>query len=591
MNTITSELETHFKNAIIAAFGPDYADTDPLIRMAQDNRFGDYQSNLAMPLSKKVSDKPRNVAEKIIANLDIADICDTPEIAGPGFINLRIKADWLARRLEHNLPDTRIGIEPVAEPQIVVVDYCGPNIAKQMHVGHLRSTIIGDVIARVLEFLGHNVIRQNHVGDWGTQFGMLIAYLFETFGTEAVETGNLHIADIEAFYKQANEKFKSDEQFADRARKQVVELQAGDEQALLAWKVFRSESLKHCQEIYDELGVKLTTADVRGESNYNALLPAVVDDLIHKHKLAVEDHGAVCVFLDEFKGKDGSPLPVIIRKTDGGFLYATTDLAALRFRVSELDAERVIYVTDARQVLHFQQIFATAHKAGWDLSPKTQQPIKLDHVTFGSVLGEDGKPLKTRSGENVKLKDLINEAIARAQKVVDDKNPDLPADQKTRIAEAVGIGAVKYADLAQNRTSDYIFSYEKMLAMEGNTAPYLMYAYARIKSIQRKSNINSSDLPADAKIVLGHTAEVTLAKKILQFADIILDVSANLKPNIITAYLYELSQTFSGFYENCPVLKAEDETTRMSRLLLCDLTARTLKQGLDLLGIETLEQM
>jgi arginyl-tRNA synthetase len=591
MKSITSELETRFQQALEHAFGAEYANTDPMIRQVQDTRFGDYQSNLAMGLAKKIGDKPRSVAEKIVANLKIDDICEAPEIAGPGFINLRLKPTWLAEKLTAIESEPNLGVEPAAEPMKTVVDYSGPNIAKQMHVGHLRSTIIGDTIARTLEFVGHNVIRQNHVGDWGTQFGMLIAYLFETFGTEAVKTGNLRIADIEAFYKQANEKFRSDEEFAQRARQQVVELQAGDKNALHAWEVFRTESLKHCQEIYDRLGVMLSVADVRGESAYNEFLPNVVDELLHKYNLAVEDQGAVCIFLEGFKAKDDSPLPIIIRKSDGGYLYATTDLAAMRYRVQELGVQRIIYVTDARQVLHFQQIFATAQKVGWDVNPQTHQHASLEHVTFGSVLGEDGKPLKTRSGENVKLKDLLEEAVLRARSVVEQKNPELPEDQKMDIAQKVGVGAVKYADLSQNRTSDYIFSYEKMLAMEGNTAPYLMYAYARIKSIQRKGQINGNETSADGKIIIAHPAEAALAKKLLQFSEIIEDVVKNLRPNTITSYLFDLSQTFSGFYENCPVLKAEDDATRTSRLLLCELTAKTLKQGLALLGISTVEQM
>jgi arginyl-tRNA synthetase len=591
MKTITGELETRFQQALERAFGAEYVKTDPMIRGAQDARFGDYQSNLAMGLAKKIGDKPRSVAEKIIANLSIDDICEKPEIAGPGFINLRLKAEWLADRICTVSSDENLGIDTAGEPMKIVVDYSGPNIAKQMHVGHLRSTIIGDTIARILEFAGHQVIRQNHVGDWGTQFGMLIAYLFETFGTQAVKTGNLHIADIEAFYKQANEKFRSDEAFAQRARQQVVELQAGDENALHAWKVFRNESLKHCQEIYDQLGVKLNVENVRGESAYNEFLPGVVDELLNKHKIAVEDQGAVCIFLDGFKAKDDSPLPIIIRKSDGGYLYATTDLAALRYRVQTLGVGRIVYVTDARQVLHFQQIFATAQKVGWDVNPQTQQHTKLDHVTFGSVLGEDGKPLKTRSGENVKLKDLLEEAIVRAKAVVEQKNSELPEDQKNDIAKKVGVGAVKYADLSQNRTSDYIFSYDKMLAMEGNTAPYLMYAYARIKSIQRKGLASGKEIPADAKIILKEPAEIALAKKLMQFSEEIEDVVKNLRPNVITSYLFDLSQTFSGFYENCPVLKAEDATTLSSRLMLCELTAKTLKQGLTLLGISTVEQM
>lgn len=589
MKSIITELETRFRDAFRKAF-PE-AETDPLIRPSQDPKFGDYQSNAAMGLAKKKSEKPRSVAEKIVAALDVADICEPPEIAGPGFINLRLKPDWLARRLQAQLPDPRLGIEPAAPARKVVVDYSGPNIAKQMHVGHLRSTIIGDTIARVLEFLGHEVIRQNHIGDWGTQFGMLIAYMFETFGPQAAEEGKLHIADIEEFYRQANQRFQTDEAFADRARRQVVELQAGDPQALRAWRAFRNESLNHAQEIYDRLDVTLTRENVRGESDYNEALPDVVNELLNEKKIAREDAGAVCVFPEGFKAKDGTPLPMIIRKSDGGFLYATTDLAAMKFRTQHLAADRIIYVTDARQILHFQQLFTVARQAGYDVNPKTQAPAALEHVTFGSVLGEDGKPLKTRSGENVKMTDLLDEAVTRARAVVDEKNPDLPDDQRKAIAGAVGIGAVKYADLAQNRTSDYIFSFDKMLAMDGNTAPYLMYAYARIKSIERKGNIDSGAISPEARIHLGHPAEIALAKKLLQFPDVIQDVAQNLRPNVITAYLYDLSQVFSGFYENCPVLKAPDEPTRLSRLLLCDLTARTLKLGLDLLGIRTLDQM
>lgn len=580
----------HFQNAITEAFGPDLGDTDPLIRPSQDSKFGDYQSNVAMSLAKKVGDKPRTVAEKIVKTLRISDVCDEPEIAGPGFINLRVKSQWLEKQLAKNLPDPQLGIEPASPSQTVVVDYSGPNIAKQMHVGHLRSTIIGDTIARVLEFLGHRVIRQNHIGDWGTQFGMLIAYMFETFGQEAVEEGRLHISDMEEFYRQAQSKFRSDESFAQRARQQVVELQAGDPKTVQAWKVFRGESLAHCQEIYNRLGVSLTAADVRGESDYNEFLPGVVDELLNQKKLAVEDAGAVCIFLEGYTAKDGTPLPMIIRKTDGGFLYATTDLAALKFRVRELAAERIIYVTDARQILHFQQLFAVAHTAGFDINPQTHQPVSLEHVTFGSVMGEDGTPLKTRSGENVKLSELLDESVTQARTIADQKNPDFSDDQRAKIAHAVGIAAVKYSDLAQNRTSNYIFSYEKMLAMDGNTAPYLMYAYARIKSIERKGNIKRHDREG-VNIILAHPAEINLAKKLLQFADAIYDVSQNLRPNIITGYLYDLSQIFSGFYENCPVLKAPDEPTKQSRLMLCDLTARTLNFGLNLLGIKTLEQM
>ncbi len=589
MSSVISEIESRFQQACISAFGSEYAGIDTLIRPAQDERFGDYQSNVAMSLAKRIRRKPRDVALDIVKNLDIADMCEEPEIAGPGFINLRLKADWLGRKAKEMIADDRLGIDKVKDARRIVVDYSGPNIAKQMHVGHLRSTILGDVISRVLEFSGEEVIRQNHIGDWGTQFGMLIAYLVEQFGEEA-ESAEFHIGDVEEFYRQAHKRFSEDEEFAARARDWVVRLQSGDEQALKLWGKFRQESLKHCHRIYEMLNVKLGEQDIRGESFYNEMLPGIVDELIDKG-IAVEDEGAICVFLEQFKGKDGSVLPVLIRKRDGGYLYATTDLAAIKFRVNELKAHRLIYVTDARQKLHFEQVFAVARKAGWVVHPETKEDVLLEHITFGSILGEDGKPLKTRSGENVKLFELLNEAIDRAREIIKQKNPTLDADKQEEIARVVGIASVKYADLSQNRTSDYIFSYDKMLAMEGNTAPYMLYAYARIKSIERKGNLKLDEISNNSEILLHHKSELKLVKKLIQFADVISDVAKNLRPNLVTTYLYELSQIFNGFYENCPVLKADDEAVRISRLLLCDLTARTLKLGLGLLGIETLEQM
>ena len=591
MRSLLGELESRFRQATAKAFGQAFADRNPQIRPAQDEQFGDYQCNAAMGLAKELNQKPREIAQRLIDQLDVSDLCETPEIAGPGFINLRLTRDWASRTLSSILTDDRLGLAKTDQPTRVVIDYSGPNIAKEMHVGHLRSTIIGDVIARVLEFLGDDVIRQNHIGDWGTQFGMLIAHLFETVDPSRIDQGEFEIADLEAFYREAQCRYQNDEAFASRARARVVALQGGDPTALRAWRSLRNESIRHCQRIYDQLGVSLTLDDIRGESDYNDRLPQIVSELLDDKQLAVKDQGAVCVFLDGFKTKEGAPLPVIIQKTDGGFLYATTDLAALKFRVQELKAQRIIYVTDARQALHFQQIFALARRAGWDIHPQTFQPVQLEHITFGSVLGENGKPLKTRSGESVKLAELLDEAIERARAVVDEKNPDLSDERRRQIAHVVGIGAVKYADLSQNRTSDYIFSFEKMLAMDGNTAPYMMYAYARIKSIERRGEIETGTLPPEARIILAEPAELKLGKKILQFADALDDVSTSLRPNIITAYLYDLSQAFSVFYENCPVLKAASDELRISRLWLCDLTARTLKLGLDLLGIKTLEQM
>ncbi len=589
MESVITQLNKKFREAIVKSFGQNFAMIDPLIRVTQEEVFGDYQSNVAMGLAKELKRPPREIAQDIVSNLSVEDMCLAPEIAGAGFINLRLKSEWIEQTLNEIAESSRLSVEEIINPERVVVDYSGPNIAKQMHVGHLRSTIIGDVIARVLEFLGYEVIRQNHIGDWGTQFGMLISYIVEQFGEEADKV-EFHIDDIEEFYKKANNRFSQDKEFADKSRQWVVRLQSGDEKAVKIWEKFREESLRHCEEIYKRLNVTLTRKDIRGESFYKDTLPEVVKELVDMG-LAVEDEGAICVFLDEFKTREGRPLPVIVRKSDGGYLYATTDLAAIKFRVQELKAHRIIYVTDARQKLHFQQVFAVAQKAGWDIHPETGKRVRLEHITFGSVLGEDGKPLKTRSGETVKLKNLLDEAVARARKIVEEKNPDLPEEVRKNVAEVVGISAIKYADLSQNRTSDYIFSFDKMLAMDGNTAPYLLYAYARIKSIGRKGNIDFDSLPPDARITLREEPEIKLGKKLIQFQDVIFDVAYNLRPNVITTYLYELSQTFSVFYENCPVLKAENKTVKLSRLALCDLTARTLKIGLSLLGIPTLEQM
>lgn len=592
MESVINQLNKRFREAIVSAYGPTFENTDPLIRPTQEKRFGDYQSNVCMGLAKQLKQPPRKIAETILSHLKIEDIASTVEIAGAGFINIRLDVNWLEELINQIKAEEHCGVEKVRKPQRIIVDYSGPNIAKQMHVGHLRSTIIGDVIARLLEFLGHEVIRQNHIGDWGTQFGMLIAYLIEKFGPNA-DKGNFHIDDIEEFYKEANKRFEEDNNFVELSRSWVVKLQSGDPKAINLWKKFRDESLRSCEEIYKRLNIKLTREDIRGESFYNDMLPQIVQELVDR-KIAVEDKGAICVFFDEFKGKDGSTTPLIIRKSDGGYLYATTDLAAIKFRVQILKAHRIIYVTDARQSLHFQQVFATARKAGWDIHPETKEPVKLEHITFGTVLGENGRPLKTRSGENVKLKDLLDEAVKKARAIVETKNPDLPEEKKAKIAEVVGISAIKYADLSQNRTSDYIFSFDKMLAMDGNTAPYLLYAYARIRSILRKAGKEADPdklKSSDTKIILKDPVEIELAKKLIQFQDLILDVADNLRLNLITNYLYELAQTFSIFYENCPVIKAEDTTIQKSRLALSMIVADTLKEGLEILGIERLEQM
>jgi len=569
-----------------------------MVGPATDAKFGDYQANGVMALAKKLKTNPRELAEKIIEKLDVSDICERPEIAGPGFINFRLKKEFLEKRLlQLNLDLARLGIEETQKPQTVVVDFSGPNIAKQMHVGHLRSTIIGDCICRLLEFEGHKVIRQNHIGDWGTQFGMLIAYWHKVRYDEAVKQISkgekkvpLNISLMEDFYKNAQNLFAEDEQFAKASRQYVVKLHSGEKNVMEDWNLIVTRSLNYCQGIYDYLGVKLGLDDVRGESFYKDMLPGIVEELL-KRKIAEKSEGAICIFPDKekFKTKDGNPMPLIIRKTDEAYLYATTDLAALRYRVRELKADRIIYVTDARQKLHFEMLFAVAKAAGW---LKEGQAF---HVTFGSVLGEDGRPLKTREGENVKLKELLDEAVKRARGIVEEKNPEFSEQKKADIARAVGIGAVKYADFSNNRTSDYIFSFEKMLAMEGNTAPYMQYAYARIKSIERKAQLRDVDVETELSGVksldLSEAAELDLAKQLVRYGEAIEACLADFRPNYLTSYLYELAQRFSGFYTNCPVLKAGPDK-RPTRLMLCDLTAKTIRHGLaELLGIEVVEQM
>jgi arginyl-tRNA synthetase len=587
MKAVIYILEERISAAMAEAAGQE---APAIVRPATDPKFGDYQVNGVMPLAKQSKINPRKLAEQIVAKLDsatadkLSDICEEPEIAGTGFINLRLKPEFVAADLlEINKNPARLGIEKADKPKTIVVDFSGPNIAKQMHVGHLRSTIIGDCICRLLELEGHKVIRQNHIGDWGTQFGKLIASIERR---EAQALGG--------------------EVFRSRSRAAVVGLYSGDQTWMGRWNLLVKQSKRHYQEIYDILNVTLKPEDVRGESEYKEDLPKIVEEL-KKKKLAVESDGAICVFPEGFKDKEGRPLPVIVQKSDGAYLYATTDLAAIRYRVDKLKADEIIYVTDARQSLHFDMVFAVAKMAGWDVKQTTEdrgQKTELVHVSFGSVLGEDGKPLKTRSGENVKLKELLNEAVERAKAIVEEKNPDLSDEEKNRIAKAVGIGAVKYADFSNNRTSDYIFSFDKMLAMEGNTAPYMQYAYARIKSIGRKAREKSIDVDRELagvkKLSLGEPAprqslsgasELDLAKHLIRYGEAIEAAVGDYRPNYLTSYLYELAQKFSVFYTNCPVLDAGPDK-RPTRLLLCDLTAKTIKHGLStLLGIEVVEQM
>lgn len=585
MNLTLEQLKIRFEQALIAAFGSDCVGIDPMLVPASNPKFGDYQSNAALSLNKKLGKPPRAIAEAIVHHLDISDICQPPQVAGPGFINLTLKPEYLEAQLNTIQADSRLGIAPAQHPQRVVVDFSSPNIAKEMHVGHLRSTIIGDCIARILEFQGHDVLRINHVGDWGTQFGMLIAYLREVC-PEALTTANaLDLGDLVTFYKKAKQRFDEDEAFQETARQEVVKLQAGTEDSRRAWQLLCEQSRREFQVIYNLLDVHLFE---RGESFYNSLLPQVVEAL-DKQGLLVEDNGAKCVFLEGFTNKEGQPLPLIVQKSDGGYNYATTDLAAIQYRIQQEDAKRLVYITDAGQANHFAQVFQVARRAGW-----IPDRVEVEHVPFGLVLGEDGKKLKTRSGETVRLRDLLDEAIARARADLEARLKDERRQESeefiSHVARVIGISAVKYADLSQNRTSNYIFSYDKMLALTGNTAVYLLYAYVRVQGISREGNIDFSQLSTDAKILLQEETELALAKHLLQLSAIIDDVDRDLLPNRLCEYLYELSRKYNKFFEECPVLRSQ-EPIRTSRLVLCDLTARTLKLGLSLLGIRVLERM
>jgi arginyl-tRNA synthetase len=682
VQTIVHQLEQAFRNAIRSAFD---LDADPLIGASQNQTFGDYQSNAAMGLAKRLAEQtgqktnPRAVAEQIKAKLELGPMAEEISIAGPGFINVRLSPAWLDQQLQQIVADPRLGIERDASAQTVVVDYSGPNIAKQMHVGHLRSTIIGDAISRLLEFQGHKVIRQNHVGDWGTQFGMVILGIWHlimarhrgerdyvTRMNEAFEKAKSpprdeasrkrlveevyrkHQADLDAdpqgervfvpamkafvprleevepAYKFVNavEDAPESEQFVltrhtaggprqvrlSRVSNDVIAmLQAGgpeNEQEEKVWEKVRQASLDEAQKIYERLDVSLRPQDVRGESSYRDWLAETVEELRrgahaggasleHFGRIAVEDsRGAIVVFQFApdgkplFLNKEGEPLPFLIRKSDGAYLYSTTDLAALRYRARKLHADRLIYVTDARQSLHFEMLFATVRGAGWTRAGDGHE-IMLDHTTFGSITDEDGKPIKTREGDSVKLAALLDEAVSRGTSIVRSKRPDFSERQVAKVANAVGIGAVKYADLSKDRVSDYVFSWEKMLALDGNTAPYLQYAHARIQSIFRKAGGKAD---RSARIILESPYELAIAKHVLRLGEALAVAARDLKPHHLCTYLYELATKFSGFFENCPVIQSE-EPTRSSRLLLCELTARTLEIGLDLLGIEHPDEM
>ena len=627
--TVAAEAEAAFAAAGIAG-------NPVVLQPAKNADFGDFQINGVMGAAKKAKQNPRELAQKVADALAGNAVVESAEVAGPGFINLRLNAAFLAQNIEAALLDGHLNVRQTAEPQTVVIDYSSPNLAKEMHVGHLRSSIIGDSLNRVLSYLGHKVIAQNHVGDWGTQFGMLVAYMV----AQQQENAEFELADLEQFYRNAKIRFDEDEAFADTAREYVVKLQGGDEAVLALWRQFVDVSLQHAQAVYDTLGLKLTPADVAGESKYNDDLQTVVDDLSAKG-LAVDDAGAKVVFLDEFKNQDGEPAAFIVQKQGGGFLYASTDLVCVRYRVGRLNADRLLYVVDTRQKLHFEQLFTTSRKAGY-----LPENVSAEFIGFGTMMGKDGKPFKTRSGDTVKLVDLLDEAVDRARKLIAERNKpnsfeviykDLE-EQKSKktaddyrtltkdfklevgeweieegsptlrtaikrkkisdnydiearenieeIARVVGIGAVKYADLSKNRSSDYVFDWEAMLSFEGNTAPYLQYAYTRVQSVMRRAG----EWNQQAAVVLDAPLEKQLAVELLKFEDVLQSVAETSYPHYLAGYLYQVATLCSRFYEACPILKAEG-TSRETRLQLAKLTGDTLKQGLDLLGIDTLEVM
>ncbi len=587
MSTIRETLDQQISTALSEISGIPRCPA--LVIPASRPEFGDYQANGVMSAAKQLKKNPREIATQVCARLETGPLVSGSsvagplvqrfEVAGPGFINVHLADSWLTGRANQLQAEGADAMARVSEPQTIVVDYSSPNLAKEMHVGHLRGTIIGDSLVRILERVGHRVIRQNHVGDWGTQFGMLIAYLQRV--SDDLDSVSSALEDLEVFYRAAREQFDADPAFAEQSRNSVVRLQGGDEESLTIWHRFIEESLRHCEAVYDKLQIKLRRSDLRAESFYNDRLPEIIRQLENQDLLTVSQ-GARCVFLPEFRGKNDEPLPVIVQKSDGGYLYSTTDLAAIQYRTTELAADRVLYVVDARQSLHFQQIFAVARVAGF-----APESCALEHVAYGTMMGRDGKPFKTRSGDTIKLIDLLDEAVRRAFDLVSAKSPELAEETRRDIAEKVGVGAVKYADLSKNRTSDYVFDWDSMLALDGNTAPYLLYAYTRIRSILRKQ--------ADAdrqrgEITITAAEERALILKLLRLPEVLQTVAEDYFPSHLCTYLFELAGLFMRFYESCPILKAEAEV-KASRLALAELTASTLRDGLDLLGLDVLEQM
>jgi arginyl-tRNA synthetase len=570
-------LTERFQRALGEAFGDEYAAADPVIRPSQ---FADFQANAALSLAKRLGEQPRGVAERLVGALDLDGIAEAPEISGPGFVNVRLTDAWVGEQVSALGGDPRLGV-PAQEPQTVPIDYSAPNVAKEMHVGHLRTTVVGDALARTLEHLGHTVIRQNHVGDWGTPFGMLIEHLLVV--GEDSDDAHLLETDPNAFYAAARAEFDGDEAFADRARSRVVKLQAGDADTLRLWGELVEMSKRYFNRIYGTLGVTLTDNDLAGESSYNDELAGICEEL-EQRGIATMSDGALCVFLDGYTGREDKPVPLIIRKSDGGYGYATTDLATIRHRVRDLHADRILYVIGAPQALHLNMVWDTARLAGW-----LPDDVEVVHVQIGNVLGPDRKILRTRSGDPLRLMAFLDDAVAHARAVIDEARPDLADDLRAAIAPQVGIGGVKYADLSVGHDSEYVFDLDRMLALTGNTGPYLQYAAARIRSIFRTAGTSPDD--ATAGIVITEPSERALALALLEFGDVVAQVADSLEPHRLCGYLFDLAQHFSGFYENCPVLKAADDATRASRLALSAVTLAVLVQGLDLLGITAPDRM
>lgn len=583
METISQQLAHLFHQAISSVF-PDLDDIDSFLEITQSTqeKFGHYQCNSAMRLGKRYQQPPRTVAENICKALsnEATQIIEKTEIAGPGFINITLSTKALEDRLLHILTDPHLGIDKPTHKQRIVIDFSSPNTAKQLHVGHLRSSIIGDCLARLFEFLGHDVLRLNHIGDWGTPFGILIAYMKRFYPKVLKGEEETDLSHLATWYKESRKLFDHDEAFKKDSQLEVVRLQGGDPETLKAWHIICDISQRAFLEIYDLLDISIQE---RGESFYNPYLPKLIQYLESKKVIEISD-GAKCIFLEEFQSRDGKLLPMIVQKSDGGYNYSSTDMAALKQRIEEEKADRIIYVTDAGQALHFKMLFAAAQKAGF----YDPNQVQIDHVTFGLVLGDDGKKLKTRSGESEKLIDLLQGAITKARHIIHQRTTDLTKQEEKELAHVLGIGAIKYADLSCLRTKDYIFSYDRMLKFEGNTAPFLLYAYVRINGIKRKLELTSINITSEDKLVISHPSEIALALHIAQFAEVLQSLEKDLLPNRLTEYLYNLAEKFHAFFRDCKVIDSDYERPR---LLLCETCAKVLKQGLDILGLQVVEKM